>query len=62
MNTRFTRIFPIMRSRLQANLDVHNLFNANTVLALNTRYGPSWQQPTSILSARVLKIGFQLDF
>ena len=47
-------------------VDVYNLFNANTVLALNNRYSSTgvnlWQQPTSILAGRIFKFGVQFDY
>ena len=61
LDLRFTRLFRIGRVRLQGNVDIYNLFNANDVLTLNTRLGPSWLQPTSVLGARLVKIGFRLD-
>jgi hypothetical protein len=42
--------------------DVYNLFNARTILGVNTRYGPSWLQPTSVLGGRLVKFGAQVDF
>ena len=48
--------------RVQALVDVYNLFNANPVLALNNTFGPQWQRPTQILQGRLLKLGFQIDF
>ena len=33
-----------------------------TVLVTNTRYGPSWLQPATILGARLFKLAAQLDF
>jgi len=48
--------------RVQALIDLYNLFNANPVLALNNTYGSQWQRPTQILQGRLLKFGFQLDF
>jgi hypothetical protein len=48
--------------RVQALVDLYNLFNANPVLALNNTFGPQWQRPTQILQGRLLKFGFQLDF
>ena len=48
--------------RVQALVDLYNLFNANPVLALNNTYGPQWQRPTQILQGRLLKLGFQIDF
>ena len=42
--------------------DIYNLFNASTVLGVNTRYGPSWLLPSNILGARLFKLGVQVDF
>jgi hypothetical protein len=62
LDLRLTRSFRIARTRLRANLDVYNVFNASPILATNTRYGPNWLQPTVILSARLFKFGGQLTF
>ena len=61
LDIRLTRIFKLTKTRLQANLDVSNLLNGSSVLGLNSRFGPSWLQPTAILGGRILKFGFQLD-
>ena len=53
------------RARLQANFDVANLFNANTVLTVNAGYGGTtsiWPQALRILAGRVFKLGGQVDF
>jgi hypothetical protein len=42
--------------------DMYNLFNASTVLAINTNYGPNWLRPSNVLGARLFKFGAQLDF
>ncbi len=42
--------------------DVYNLFNAGTVLGVDTTYGPAWLRPTNILGARLFKLGAKLDF
>jgi hypothetical protein len=42
--------------------DVYNLTNANPILTENTTFGSSWQKPTQILSGRLAKVGFQLNF
>jgi hypothetical protein len=43
-------------------IDVYNVFSGNTPLVINTTYGPNWLQPTQIMDARLLKLGFQLEF
>ena len=51
--------------RLQLFLDLYNLFNANPVLSYNQTYSPTtttWLTPTSVLAARVMKIGASIDF
>jgi hypothetical protein len=48
--------------RLQAMFDAYNLSNNAAVLSINTRYGASWLRPTSILDARLLKFGVQMNF
>ncbi len=62
LDLRFTRIFRFGQSKLNGNVDIFNVFNANTVLGITTRYGPSWLVPTAVLGGRVMKLGFQLDF
>jgi len=61
VDLRLTRLFRLGRARVQGNLDVMNLFNASSVTGINTRYGPSWLQPTYVLGGRLFRIGFQLD-
>jgi hypothetical protein len=62
VDVRLTKNFQVGIGRLQGQFDVYNLFNANTVLAFNTRYGPAWLSPTSILAGRTAKVGVQFDF
>jgi hypothetical protein len=59
---RFSKFVRVGRARVQGMLDIYNLFNANTVLDVNTRIGPNWLRPNSILSARLFTFGVQLDF
>ena len=61
-DVRITKILKIGRSRLQANVDVYNVFNARTILAETTTYGPNWLKPTAVLGGRVLKFGGQMDW
>lgn len=49
-------------ARVQANVDLYNMFNSSPTLALNTTYGSAWQRPLQILQGRLLKFGVQVDF
>lgn len=59
---RIARNFNAGRTKVQARLDLFNVFNANPILGQNNTFGASWQRPTSILQGRLMKIGLQLDF
>ena len=59
---RLSKMIPVGQLRLQANFDVYNLFNTSTVLNLRSQYDQNWLQPTQILSARLFKVGVQVDF
>jgi hypothetical protein len=48
--------------RIQPQLDLYNLFNANAVYGQINTYGISWLRPTQILLGRMLKGGIQIDF
>ena len=48
--------------RVRLNADVYNLFNADTILGFNTRFGRSWLNASTVLSGRLFKLGVQLDF
>ena len=61
VDVRVGKILHVGRTKTVVNLDVYNLFNANTVLTVNYAYA-TWLRPTSILLARFAKIGVQFDF
>jgi hypothetical protein len=61
VDMRVGKILHVGRTKTVVNLDVYNVFNANTVLTVNYAYA-TWQRPTSILLARFAKIGVQFDF
>jgi hypothetical protein len=48
--------------RVQGTLDIYNALNASTILTEVTQYGPTWRRPTSVLDARIFKVGAQLTF
>ena len=65
VDLRFTRIFQFGHSRLQANVDLYNVLNANFVATRNGNYGTNgatWLRPGAILPARLLKFGGQINF
>ena len=62
LDLRLSKILRFGRSRLQANVDVYNVFNASTPLVINTTYGPNWLQPTQIMDGRLAKIGVEWTF
>ena len=71
LDLRLSKVLKVGRKgRLRANFDLYNALNASTVLAVNSRYGPTWQQPAAtlnvevdaILSGRQIHFGGQLTF
>jgi len=63
VDVRVSRLFRLGgTSRLRGTLDIYNLFNASNVLSMTPGYGPSWLNAAQVLSARLLRIGAQLDF
>ena len=61
LDLRFSKILTFGRTRAAINLDLNNALNGNAVLSQNNNFA-AWQRPTSILQARVAKIGAQIDF
>jgi hypothetical protein len=59
---RVSRAFRFGHVRALPAIDVYNLFNASPVLAVNSAYGPAWQNVTSLLGARVAKLGVLVSF
>jgi hypothetical protein len=62
LDIRLTRNFRHGGLRLQPQIDMYNLFNANPVLAMTARYGAAWENATSVLNPRTVKFGVNLDF
>ena len=59
---RISKTFRLDQARLQGIVDVYNLFNTNPILRQNNTFGGSWQNPQTILTGRLLKFAFQLDW
>jgi hypothetical protein len=63
VDLRFSRLFRLgPTTRLRGHLDIYNVFNASNVLSMTPTYGPAWKNVAYALSARLLRIGAQLDF
>ena len=61
LDLRFGKVFRVRGSRAAVNLDLYNAINSNTVIAANESFD-RWLAPTSILSGRLAKVSFNLDF
>ena len=62
VDLRVSKKLQLGRARLTGMFDIYNFLNASPITALNTRFGPAWLTPVSILPARLFKFGAQLDF
>jgi len=65
VDLRFARGFRVGATRIEGLVDFFNLLNENAVTIVNVIYGTTganWQQPLSILPARLLKFGVQVYF
>jgi hypothetical protein len=70
LDLRLTRTFALTsRARLNANLDIYNVFNASTIIASNGTYGPQWRAPgatlgvgSPVLPARLFQLSANLSF
>jgi hypothetical protein len=47
---------------IRPTVSIYNLFNANPIQTYNNTYSAAWQSPTTILQARFVDIGVQVDF
>jgi hypothetical protein len=69
LDLRFSKIFRLAGTRIKATLDMYNALNAYPALTYNQTFNPAvttgtgaWLTPTSVLAARVMKIGASIDF
>ena len=62
LDVRLSKLIRMGPVSLQGKFDVYNLFNANDIQLMITRYGSSWLNASSILAGRTFKFGAQLDF
>jgi hypothetical protein len=65
VDLRIAKLIRFARTRTKVQIDLFNLFNSAAVLGYNQTYSPTsstWLTPTSVLAARVAKIGATFDF
>ena len=62
IDLRIGKILQFGRVRATPTLDIDNLLDASAVLTYNNVYGPRWQQPQSILGARLAKVSLLVNF
>jgi len=66
VDVRIGKLFRYGTTRTLVSLDIYNLLNKDTILSQNNTYTPGaaipWQQASSILTARFIKIGAQFDW
>jgi hypothetical protein len=65
LDLRLSKVLRFRGTRTKVSLDMYNATNANPVLSYNQTYSPTattWLTPTSVLAARVIKIGASVDF
>ena len=62
LDVRLAKRFTAGRVSVRGTFDVYNAFNSSAILGVNTRFGPAWLRPTSVLTGRLIKFGMQMDF
>jgi hypothetical protein len=62
LDVRVTRNFRHGNVRFQPQVDLYNLFNANPVTAMTTRFGAAWENAASVLNPRTVKFGVNMNF
>ena len=65
LDIRVAKLFRIAGTRTKISLDLFNALNSAAVLGYNQTYSPTsstWLTPTSVLGARIAKIGATVEF
>jgi hypothetical protein len=65
LDLRFAKLLRFGNTRTRISLDLYNALNSAAVLTYNQTYNPAtttWLTPTSVLAARVAKIGASIEF
>ena len=65
LDLRIAKVLKFGRQKARVQVDFYNLANSSAVLTYNNTYSPTsttWLTPTSVLAARVAKIGATFEF
>jgi hypothetical protein len=62
VDLRLSRTFRFGNRRITPQLDIFNIGNADTVVSLQNVLGGTYLNPREILSPRIIRVGFSLDF
>jgi hypothetical protein len=65
LDLRVAKLLRIARTRTKVSVDLYNALNSAAVLTYNQTYSPTtstWLTPTSVLGARIAKIGATFEF
>jgi hypothetical protein len=59
---RISRAFRFGNRRIEPQIDFFNISNADTVVSLQNAVGGTYLDPREILSPRIIRVGFSIDF
>jgi outer membrane receptor protein involved in Fe transport len=62
IDLRISRIFRFGARRIEPTFDIFNLGNASTIVGTTLGVGPTYLIPNSIVSPRIMKVGFSVNF
>ncbi len=62
VDLRVSRPISMGRVRFNPQLDIFNIANADAVTTRTNALGGSYLAPVDILSPRIIRVGFSLDF
>ncbi len=62
LDMRISRAFRFGPRRITPEIDLFNLTNRYTPTSVGAAVGSTWRLPTAIISPRIIKLGFSIDF
>jgi len=59
---RISRAFQFGSRKIVPTLDIFNIANVSTVVSLNNSVSGTYLEPREIISPRIIRVGFAIDF